>query len=264
MGINMGEFRETNLTLAEIVGKTGITHPNVGPYEDVSVLIVAWNESERIGPLMELLKPWFERFVVCVQESTDDTLDIARSIANRDTDTVLTDRHHGHGDASFPLMVGNTKTDWCFVVSCDEWPEEVLSSIWSAIALAQLDPHTNEAVWFLFASSIEGIEIAEQNAHLRLFQRRVGWPATLHSRPMTDKGILWPFGVIRHDRSLGEMVEDYMRYLEVGKGNPGWDRHNLMMIREACKAVANHYGWDYVTRYPWWPEAKRLAFSGEE
>jgi hypothetical protein len=36
------------------------------------------------------------------------------------------------------------------------------------------------------------------------------------------------------------------------------------MIREACKAVANHYGWDYVTRYPWWPEAKRLAFSGEE
>ncbi len=261
----MSEFRMVEATIPEIVAKTGVTHPNPYPYTDVSLLIVAWNEEERIGPLMQYLKPYFERFVVCVQDSTDDTLNIARSIANRENDVVLTDRHHGHGDASFPVMVDHTKTEWCFVVSCDEWPnEELLTSIWSAIAFASLDTATDQAVWFYFQSSIEGIEIPEQNAHLRLFRRNVGWPQTLHSRPMTDRGILWPYGLFHHDRSLDEFVLDYLRYYKVGQGHPMWDSHNLMMMSAACRAVANNYGWDYVTRYPWWPEVKDLAFSGEE
>jgi len=261
----MIEFQQVDYTLPQIVAKTGITHPNPHPYSDISCLIVAWNEEERIGKLMELLKEYFERFVVCVQESQDATLDIARSIANREHDIVLEDRHRGVGDASFPEMVSNTKTEWCFVISCDEWPSyEVLGSMSSAIALAELSPETNEAVWFLFQSSIEKIELTEQNAHLRLFRRSVGWPNTMHSRPMTNRGVLWPYGVIHHDRSLDEFVQDYLRYYEIGRGHSAWETHNLMMMRSACQAVSRHYGWDYVHRYPWWPEVQGLAFKDEE
>ena len=257
----MSEFRTTDLSIPEIVGKTGVAHPNIGPYEAVSLLIVAYNESVRIGPLITWLQPWFTEFVVCVQESDDDTLYIARELLP--DEMVVSDKHWGHGDASFPMMVSRARTPWCFVVSCDEMPNlELLQSIRSATALAECDRNTSEAVWFNFVSTIDGVEVPEQNAHLRLFKSHVGWPATLHSRPATNKGYLWPYGVISHDRSLDEMVRDYLGYFEIGRGNAGWEAHNLMMMREACKFVARVKGTEYVTHHEWWPEVQVLAFAG--
>jgi hypothetical protein len=260
---SVNEFRTTSLTLPEIVAKTEIMHPNVPPYDHVSLLIVAWNEEKRIGGLIELLKSWFTEFVVCVQESDDDTLDIAKALLPENM--VTQDKHWGHGDRSFPMMVSRAKTPWCFVVSCDETPNtDLLQSVRSATALAEADRHTSEAVWVNFVSTIEGVEVPEQSAHLRIFKTHVGWPNTLHSRPGTNKGYLWPYGFISHDRSLDEMVKDYLSYYEVGRGNAGWDAHNLMMMREACKFIARDKGVEYVTKYEWWPDVQVLAFGGRD
>ena len=259
----MAEFRLVTDTLPEIVAKTGIMYPNPRPYTDCSLVLVAWNEEERIGDLLTYCREWFDHLVIGVQESTDQTLEIVRGIANRPGDQVLEDRHWGFGDASMPMLIGAAKTEWVFVVAADEWPsEDLMDSLWSAGVYAQ--KMGADAVWFEFVSLIEGIAYEEQHGHLRLFRQRLGWPHTLHSRPMTDNGIWWPVGHIRHERSLDEMVQDYLRYYERGRGHANWDRHNLAMIHDACVAVANRYGWDYVTRYPWWPEAKRLAFKDEE
>lgn len=254
-----GEYYEIRDSLPEIVAQTGVTHPNVPPYEHVSALIVAWNEEMRIGGLIELLKGWFTDFVVCVQKSTDSTLDIARALLPEEM--VIEDQHWGHGDHSFPMMVQRATTPWCFVVSCDEHPDlELLQSIRSATVYAELDRKRSEGVWFRFSSLIEGIEVPEQGQHLRLFKRYVGWPQTLHSRPPTTKAYLWPFGQFIHDRSLDEMVQDYLRYYRIGQGAPQWDNHNVTMMRDACVFVAKRYGWSYVTRYDWWPQVAALAF----
>lgn len=223
---------------------------------------MAWNEEERIGGLIELLKPWFNHSVVCVQDSDDDTLEIAKSLLDRPGDLVLEDRHWGHGDASMGRMVANCDTDWCFVVACDEVPDiELLQSLHSATAYAG---DRYDAVWVPFHSWVEGVEYEEQHGHLRLFKRAVGWPKSMHSRPQSNRAIWWPYGHINHTRSLDEMMRDYLRYYQIGKGNRGWEAHNLLMMHDACVSVAQRYGWEYVKKYEWWPSVAALAFTKEE
>lgn len=253
-----------DLSLEQAVEQTSIAYPNPHPYTDVSLLVVAYNEAERIGSLLSYLKEYFVHSVICVQESTDGTADIARAVMDRPTDKVIDDRHWGHGDASFPKMVKAAQTEWCFVVSCDEWPTiELLDSLWSAIAVGALDEKTDEAVWHRFREWIEDIETGESN-HLRLFRTRVRWPGGLHSRPNTNEAIWWPHGWFEHRRSLDEMMRDYLSYYELGRGAPGITIHNKEMMRGACTFVAQHRGWEQVTANEWWPEVRALAFGAEE
>lgn len=260
----VSEYREVDISIEEAVRRTGKPYPSLGPYDDISLLVVAWNEAKRIGPLLEYLKPYFDQSVICVQDSTDDTLEIVSSIMDLETDQILTDRHWGHGDASFPKMVKATRTRWAFVVSCDEWPTtELMDSLGLAAAVAQLDPMTSEAVWFRFRAWIDDLE-ASEGSHLRLFKSHIGWPRSLHSRPMTRRAIGWPHGWFEHRRSLDEMMRDYLSYQRVAKGNPGHDRHNREMMRGACTFVAERKGWDKVIAYEWWDEVRAQAFAAEE
>jgi hypothetical protein len=57
------------------------------------------------------------------------------------------------------------------------------------------------------------------------------------------------------------MVRDYLRYLELGHGNLLWERHNTLMIRNACRTIAARYGWDYVMAHGWWPRVREIALG---
>lgn len=229
--------------------------------DDITFAGVAWNEEARAPTLMKLARRHFSHITVAVQASTDRTLEIVRSIANRDTDRVLEHIHYGAGDFSFGAILKAVSTPWAFVVSFDEMPsQKLLNSLPSAVKHAE--DLQADGVWIRFRSSIEGVEYEEQHSHLRLFRSHLRWPAALHSRPAPRKEINWDLGHIRHDRSLDEMVLDYLRYYQLGKHDKGWTRHNLMMMREACRAVAARDGWRGITLYPWWPEVRALAFEG--
>lgn len=252
------------LTIPEIVGLTGVTHPNVGPHADCTAVVVAWNEQRRIGSLLGLLKRWFEHLVVGVQESTDSTLKIAESLLTRPGDLLLREPHHGTGDASMPRLIGAVDTRWAFVVACDERPNKaLLESLGSAMAYA--DHERADALWIGFTSITEGIRAKDtQSGHLRLFHARLGWPRTMHSRPQGRRELWWPYGRIIHKRSIDEMMVDYLRYFELGRGNAQWEAHNRLMMHDACVAVAARYGWDTVTAHEWWPAVKAIAFAEEE
>lgn len=246
--------------LVQVTEESGIPVPNPFPYEHIAAGLVAWNEEERIGPLLEWLRPYFVTIGVVVQKSSDRTLEIAARVA----DVLVTDDHRGYGDASFgPRLLPAIKQKWTFKVDCDEWPSQVLlESLNSATWYA--DKIGADGVWIPFRSSVDGIEYNEQHSHLRLFHTRLGWPGLLHSRPMTSEITLWDVGNIRHDRSLDEMMLDYLRYWKVGLGNPGWDAHNKLMMYHACKGTAEVKGWDTVMAYPWWPEVEAIAFSEDK
>jgi hypothetical protein len=243
--------------LDEIVAASGIPASNGNPYTHISATLVAWNEQVRIGRLLPYLRPYFEEIVVGVQESDDDTLRIAREFA----DTVVVDKHHGFGDATYgPRVLPFVSKPWSFKVDCDEWPnEELLGSLSNATWYAR--EHDLDGIWIPFRSAVDGIEYEEQHGHLRLFQTHVGWPATLHSRPMIENTAYWRAGFIRHDRSLDELVRDYLRYLRIGQGNAGWDFHNRLMIRSACMGTAQQKGWAYVQSFDWWPEVAAKAYD---
>lgn len=241
--------------LEEVVELSGIPYPNGHPFSHITFACVVWNDAERLRPLLEHVRPWFASLAVAVQESTDDTLEIARELA----DIVVEDAHHGFGDATFgPRLLPAVKTPWTLKVDCDEWPtEELLGSLSNATWYAG---HANvRGMWIPFRSWVDGIEYEEQHSHLRLFHTGVGWPPTLHSRPMIEDALWWPQGYIEHTRTLDEMIRDYLRYLDVGKGNPGWTAHNELMIRSACHGTASVKGWDYVKGHEWWPKVKAIV-----
>ncbi len=244
--------------LDDVRAQSGIM--DAPPYSHITFAIVVWNDADRLLPLLKKVRPYFETLAVVVQDSPDDTLRIARGMA----DIVVEDQHHGYGDASFgPKLLPKVRTPWTLKLDADEWPsEDLLVSLSSATWYAQHVAHTG-GVWIPFRSWVEGQEYTEQHSHLRLFTTSAGWPGTLHSRPPIDDGIWWPTGHISHTRSMDEVVRDYMNYLEIGKADRGWTAHNRAMIRGACEAGAASKGWAYVKAFPWWPDVKAAVFEEE-
>ena len=246
--------------LLEVTRASRIGFPNIAPYSHITFCIAAWNEEARLRPLLEHLRPYFETIIVGVQRSDDATLDIAHELA----DLVVEDDHHGYGDATFgPRLLPQVRTKWTFKLDADEWPDGMLLNSMSN-ATWYAEEHGHDGIWIPFRSSVEGIEYEEQHSHLRLFETRLGWPPHLHSRPPARSMVLWPSGHIRHDRSLDEMMQDYLRYWHAGRGNAGWEAHNRLMMFSACYGTAAVKGWDFVQSHPWWPEIEAIAFTEEK
>lgn len=229
---------------------------------DATAAMVLRNEGQRIAPLVGRLRTAFEVIVIGVQEGDDDTEAQARVLADR---CVVTPAH-GFGDATFgPNVLPLVQTPWTFKVDGDEMPTpDLLASINDAVS--QAESERRDGVWIPFRSWIDDIEWEQRHSHLRLFRTRLGWPASLHSRPMTDNVNHLPYerGWIEHRKSLDEHVRGYLTYLRVGRGNAGWDSHNTAMIYHACVGTAAVKGWDYVRAFAWWPDVRAVAFGGTE
>jgi hypothetical protein len=235
-------------------------YPSIVPYEHCTFVGVAWNEEQRAPALLTMAREWFAKIVVGVQKSDDRTLEIAQSIANRPGDQVVKHTHYGFGDASMPDLIAKVKTPWVFVVAFDEMPDdELLGCIGLATSYAEQNGH--DGLWIPFKSIVEESVYTEQHGHLRLFRQSLGWPKTMHSRPEGKSEAWWPYGSIVHERSLDEMMIDYLRYYELGKGDKGWVAHNKLMMHDACVVIAESKGWDFVKAHEWWPRVEAIAFK---
>lgn len=235
----------------------------MSPWTDVTFTGVYWNDPERVEKLLGYVREWFANVVIGVQ--TDDIRDDPTfAAARRWADLTIADRVHGHCEPTIGKVLSQVKTEWSFLVSADEWPSETLLASFQDMLDAAKDG--TDGFWIRMISSIEGIAYpSEQDNHLRVFKTYLGWPRTLHSRPETRHDTFWrPEATLAHDRSLDEMMVDYLRYFQIGIGDPNWVAHNKLMMHDACEATAKHYGWAFVTAFPWWPEVRDIAFDGKE
>ena len=90
----------------------------------VAANIIARNEADRLKVLLPLIRPIFDEIVIVDQESTDDTVKVAKEYA----DTVINDIASGHCQTSRPLAAENTKSDWILVLDADEFINKKLSN----------------------------------------------------------------------------------------------------------------------------------------
>jgi hypothetical protein len=229
------------------------------PWSGITLVGAFWNCADRAETLLTAMRPWFKRIAIAVQESDDDTLERVRAIA----DVAIPDKWHGHGNASFQKAISAAKTPWCFLISDDEMPDELLL-LGMQEMVDRAEAEKLDGWWYHFHSTIDGFEFTrEQDNHLRLFRTRWGWPNTIHSRPMIpmNRTGFWPHGrgCISHDRTLDEMMRDYLRRYRIGQGNKNWDAHNKRMMLAACRAIAERRGADYVTAFPWWKDVRSLT-----
>ena len=238
-------------------------HPRT-PWRDIAFVGAFWNCGDRLEKLLVYVRPWFRTIVAVVQESPDNTLEVARKYA----DIVIEDPWVGRGDPSIAKGVANCTRRFAFVVSDDEWPTEDLLNSFQDLATKIVEENKGGA-WVHFVSTIDGIDFTrEQDEHLRLFDSRVTWPSSQHARPMIDNAIRWrptPDAYVRHDRTLDEMMRDYTRRYSLGLtegATEGQMEHNRRMMRGACEAVATHKGWAYITEFEWWPTVVQQAYGG--
>lgn len=237
-------------------------HPRT-PWSGVAFVGVYWNCEERVEKLLTYVRPYFKYLCVAVQKSDDNTLEVCKRLA----DIVIEEPWHGRGDPSFQRVLDKIGTPWSFVVSDDEWPSPDLLDSFQDLA-DRLHVEEKDGAWFHFTSTIDGFDFTrEGDSHLRFFRSNLKWPSTPHARVMTDNTIHWPVGSIAHDRSLDEMMEDYVRRFDLTAENPRWDTiqaHNVRMIEGACRAVAERKGWEYVQSFGWWPRVRDIAFEGKD
>lgn len=240
------------------------------PYTHITAAIVVWNDPERLMRLLEHIAPYFANIVVNVQTDEQDPTDDETFLAAEEISTIIvTSAVAGFGDASFgPDALRAVNTKWTMKIDADELPSiELLESLsyatWSAEHSFQ---EPLDALWIPFRSWVEGQEYEERHAHMRLFETRLGWPPLLHSTPPSKRSALWnaPGGHFRHERTLDEMMQDYLRYYQVGLANSGWTEHNRLMMRSACNGVAAVKGWAFVKSHEWWPAVLAAGYAGED
>ena len=242
-------------------------HPRA-PWGSVTFAGAYWNCADRLKKLLTYVRPWFKQITIAVQEaqSEDDrTLEVAKSLASR----VIEDKWVGRGDPSIHNAVAAASTPWVFVISDDEWPSEDLLDSFQDL-VETLQNRKLDGAWIHFRSTIDGIDFTrEQDNHLRFFRAGVPWPTTQHARPMlSDRQTMhWPHGFISHDRTLDEMMVDYLRRYDIGlreHASEGQMSHNRRMMFGATDAVALRKGAEYVKSFPWWPQVRDLAWEGKE
>lgn len=238
-------------------------HPRA-PWRDVAFCGAYWNCADRLEKLLTHVRPWFRTISIAVQESPDDTLAVARRLA----DVVVEDKWQGRGDPSFGKAVRASGRPWAFVISDDEWPSEALLDSFQDL-VSKLIREQKDGAWVHFVSTINGHDFTrETDEHLRLFRSKIPWPTSQHARPMTDNTIRWrpsKEAFVRHDRSLDEMMTDYVRRYEIGQREAATDQqmaHNQRMMRSAVDAVARLEGWDAIRAAEWWESVVKYAYGG--
>lgn len=235
-------------------------HPRA-PWKDVAFAGAYWNCEERLDALLSYVRPWFSRIVTVVQESPDNTLAVAKKYA----DVVIQEPWHGRGDPSIHTAVYSAEKRWCFVISDDERPSEDLLYSFQNLA-NQLKAENRDGAWVRFRSSIDGFDFSrDQDFHLRFFNPTLGWPKEPHSRPPTENTLHWDVGYVQHDRSLDEMMQDYLRRYDLTAEHPEWVQQqaaNVRMMLTAPRAIAEKRGWDYVKSFEWWPRVRDISFDG--
>jgi glycosyltransferase involved in cell wall biosynthesis len=135
----------------------------------LSVLVTTKNEEPTIGPCLESSR-WAEEIVVVDSGSTDRTLEIARSLADR----VLTHEYESPA-AQKNWALPQLRNDWALILDADE---RVTPDLRAEIESVLADPARRDGYWIRRENWFYGRPIRsagwQRDRVLRLFDRRKG------------------------------------------------------------------------------------------
>lgn len=148
----------------------------------ISAVMNTYNAEEHLQKVLYSLKG-FDEIVVCDMESTDSTVDIAKS--NGCKVVTFPKGNTNICEPARDFAIHSATNDWVFVVDADEIVPEALknylydrineSNFTSALAVPRLNSFLGRPA------------TASPDYQLRFFLKdRTKWPATIHSRPTVD------------------------------------------------------------------------------
>lgn len=176
----------------------------------LSLIAVVCNEAKRLPDFIAAHRPLVDEVVLVVQESQDETLWLARQLA----DTVVEHPRYGYCEASRPAAVAAARGRWLLALDADETLTEygrILLPYWTAAAVG--------AYALRRRTTLDGATI-EDSTHCRLFARQsVRVPTGLHScfEPTVPVVVIDGEIVIAHHKTRQEQTDDDARYAVVAE-----------------------------------------------
>src|SRR5689334_5774072 len=146
---------------------------------DISVIVLAYNEAERIRSCMSRLS-WAKEIIVVDNTSTDETAKLAKNAATK----VITTAEESFSKLR-ELGVSHAKYDWVFYVDADEW---VTPELAREIATIVNEPGEKvyAAYWVKRDSYYLGKKWPRGDRMMRLFFKKSlkGWKGNVHESPI--------------------------------------------------------------------------------
>lgn len=196
----------------------------------ISANLVVRNEAERLRALLPILRSQVDEIVLVDQESTDETVDVAKEFC----DVILHDVATGFADTSRPLAMSSSKEDWIICLDADEFITTRLAADfnkifkWPAIAGVFMSECLIRVDYLSEINKKEimdvGYRITRQHVSIkkyRLFLNNedcVRWPSSIHQEilPPSHVAVLFlDYNGIVEVKTHREQELDMIRYKSV-------------------------------------------------
>ncbi len=181
----------------------------------ISVIINTYNSALHLAKVLDSVSD-FDEVVVCDMESTDNTIEIAKSKGAR----VVTfpKKHYTYCEPARNFAISQARFDWVFVVNADELVSPELRGYLYKFVLK---PGKAKGLYIPRRSFIldRFRHDVYPDYNLRFFVREaVDWPAEIHSKPVVDGEVKKipanrkDLALIQIPASIDHMIERINRY----------------------------------------------------
>lgn len=180
----------------------------------IGLTIVAWNEGHRLAETIQLHRPLVDQVVVVVQQSPDNTLEVARQYA----DIVIEHPHYGYCEASRQAASDACACDWQLTLDADERLTPEFTAVMRSLTVQRPRGYRLRRRHYL-----DGSHHWEGDGQHRFYHRsNVVFLDEIHTEPQAkDWGKvetwgdpMWAIG-IDHYKSMSEQLLDERRCQEL-------------------------------------------------
>ncbi|MDE6109591.1 MAG: glycosyltransferase family 2 protein [Muribaculaceae bacterium] len=214
----------------------------------ISVVINTWNAAAQLGRALESVRD-FDEVVVCDMESTDGTVELARSYGAR----VVTFPKGDYNicEPARDFAIHSASHPWVLVVDADEAVPPALRE-WLYDYIRR--PDAADALSVPFASMFMGrFTSTKAERHVRFFRRdKACWPPIIHSRVRIDG---------RTDKIPARRALEIEHFDDPSLARR-FDKLNRYSDNEVPKRLTRRYSTLSLLVRPWWFFFKMLILKG--
>lgn len=220
----------------------------IGMNNKISVVINTYNAEQHLDAVLRQVRA-FDEIVICDMESTDSTLEIARSYACK-----IVTFPKGNICICEPardFAIHSASNDWVLVVDADELVSDTLRDyLYAKIS----DGSFSDALAIPRINTFMGVQFDKQTDYqIRFFQKdKASWPPTIHSHPVIDGHIV----KLPNKRSLSIIHLDNSSIEQRVK------KMNTYTTYDMARRASKKYGCGKMLFRPFWFFFRSIVLQG--
>ena len=180
---------------------------------DISLNLVVCNEEQRLSLQLPILKKLFSEIVIVVQNSDDNTLQIASKYA----DVIITTPRIGFCEADRILANKASFKEWILILDADEMPSDRFIKEIPTLISQNVDGYYTPR-----ENRLKDKVNVEDKKYRLCRKNCIKYGTLLHSDvyPVTDNVKQLNYVCIIHNKTYDEFTKDFILYQKIAKETP--------------------------------------------